>query len=74
MAFAVLICGRFADSQKLRFEASKRSNMSSAVLEGGRSADNNEFPFQAAKHSDNDCVEVQGVLFPDSGFEKFIYV
>ena len=43
---------RFADSQESRFQASKRSNMSSAVLVGGRSADIQEFSFQPAKRSD----------------------
>ena len=34
-----MLCGRFDDPQESRFQASKRSNMSSAVLQGGRSAD-----------------------------------
>ncbi len=32
-------CGRFADSQESRFQASKRSNMGCALLKGDRSAD-----------------------------------
>ncbi len=52
---------RFADSQESRFQASKRSNMSSAVLVGGRFVDIQEFFFQ--KRSDMDCVVLQGGLF-----------
>ncbi len=48
MAFSALLCGQYADSQKLRFQASKRSYMGSAVLEGGRSDNIHEFCFQAA--------------------------
>ena len=58
-----MLFGRFADSQKLRFQASKRSNMCSGFLEGGRSADIHEFCFQAGKRSDMDCVELQRGLF-----------
>ena len=46
MGCFALVCGRFADSQKSRFQASKRSNMGSAVLEGGPSADIHDFYFQ----------------------------
>ncbi len=60
-----MLCGRFADSQISRFQASKRSNMGSAVLEGCRSADIHEFCFQAAKRTDMDCVELRGGLFAD---------
>ena len=49
---------RFPDSHLSSFQASKRSNMSSAVLEGCRSADIHELYFQVAKRSDMDCVEV----------------
>ena len=38
MGCSALQCGRFADSQKSRFQAPKRSNMGSAVLQGGPSA------------------------------------
>ena len=66
MGCSALLCGRFADSQESLFQASKRSNMSSAVQDGGRSADIHEFCFKAAKRSDMDCDELQGCLFPDS--------
>ena len=56
---------RFADSQKSRFQASKRSNTGSAVLEGGRSPDFRQFCIQAAKRSYMYCVEVQRDLFAD---------
>ena len=59
MGFSSLLCGRFADSQESRFQASKRSNMCSAVLVDDRSADIQEFCFQAAKRSDMNCVEMQ---------------
>ena len=65
MSCSALLCGRFADSQESRFQASKRSNMSSAVLEGVHSADIHEFCIQATKRSDMDCVELQGCLFAD---------
>ncbi len=42
---------RFADSQKSRFQALKRSNMGSALLEGGRYADIHEFCLQAENGS-----------------------
>ena len=57
---------RFAESQELRFQASKLSIMFSAVLDGGRSADIHEICFQAAKRSDMDCMELQGDLFAES--------
>ena len=55
--YVVLICehqagkerDQFADSQKSRFQASKRSNMGSAVPEVGRSADFQEFCFFSCK-------------------------
>ena len=53
---SALLCGQFSDSQKSRFQASKRTNMGSAVLEGGRPANIHEFCFQAAKRSDLECV------------------
>ena len=56
MSCFALVCSRYADSEELRFQASKRSNMVSAVLEGDRSADIHEFCFQAAKSSDMECV------------------
>ncbi len=56
---------RFAESQELRFQASKRPIMGSAVLEVGRSADIHQFCFLAAKRSDMDCIEVQVGLFAD---------
>ena len=62
MGCSAMLCGRFADSQKSRFQASERSNMSSAVLDGGRSAYYHEFCFQAAKCSVMDWVELQGCL------------
>ena len=73
IACSALLYGQFADSQKSRVLALKRSYMGSAVLEVYRSADINEFCFQASKTSDMDCVEVQGGLFADSGFETVIY-
>ncbi len=36
IACSALLCGQFSDSQKSRFQASKRTNMASADLEGGR--------------------------------------
>ena len=51
---------RFADSQKSRFQTSKRSNMGSALLLGGRSADIHDFCFHTAKRSDMECAELQG--------------
>ena len=57
---------RFADSQKSRFQTSKRSNMGSSVLEGGGTANINEFCFQAAKLSDMDCAELKGGIYADS--------
>ncbi len=63
MVCSALLFGRFADSQKSRFQASKRSNMGSAVLDGCLSAYIHEFCLQAAKRSDMDCVELQGGLF-----------
>ena len=62
---SALLCGRFADSQKSRFQDPKRSNMGSAVLHGGRFAYIHEYCFQTEKHSDMDCVELQGRLFVD---------
>ena len=44
--FFALLCVRFADSQKTRLQASKRSNMGSAVLEGGRFADFPNYVFK----------------------------
>ena len=68
---------RFAESQELRFQASKRPIMGSAVLEVGRYADIHQFCFQAAKRSDMDCAELQRCLFVHclalaySGLENF---
>ena len=59
MGCSALLYGRFADSQESRFQASKRTIMSSAVLEDGRRANIHEFCFPAAKLSDMDCVQVQ---------------
>ena len=47
MGCSDLLCGRFADSQESRFQASKHSNMSSALLEVVHSADIHEFCIQA---------------------------
>ncbi len=66
MGCYALLCGRFADSQKSRFQDPKRSNMCSAVLDGGRSAYIHEFCFQAEKQSDMDCVDLQVGLFADN--------
>ena len=63
MGCSALLCCRYADSQKSRFQDSKRSNMGSSVLDCGRSADIHEFCFQADKLSDMDGVELQGVKF-----------
>ena len=49
MGCSTLLRGRFADSQKSRFQGSKYSITGSAVLEGGRSTDIHEFCFRAAK-------------------------
>ncbi len=63
MCCSALQCCRFDVSQESLFQASKRSNMSSAVLQGDPSAD---FPnYYFTKRSDMDCVEVQGRLFAD---------
>ncbi len=58
MGCSDLLCGRLADSQESRFQASKRSNMGSNVLECGRSADINEFRFEATIRSDINCDEL----------------
>ena len=65
MGCSAVMCGRFADSQESRIQASKRTIMGSAVLEGCRSAHIYEFYFQAAKLSDMECVERQRCLFAD---------
>ena len=44
-------CVELATSQKSRFQAAKRSNMSSAILKEGQFADVQESCFQGAKRS-----------------------
>ncbi len=65
MVCLALLCVRYAESQELRFQASKRSIMGSAVLEGGHSADIHEFCFQTEKRSDMNYVEMEGGPFAD---------
>ena len=47
MGSAMMQDGRFADAQKSRFQAAKRSNMSSSILQEIRFADIHELRFQA---------------------------
>ena len=65
MVCSALLSGRFADFKKSRFQASKRSDMSSALLDGGRSAYIHEFCFQTSKRSDMTCVDLQVCQFAD---------
>ncbi len=65
MGCSALLCCRFDDSQESRFQASKRSNLSSAVLESVHCANIHEI-FSSCKNSDIVCAEQQWGLFADS--------
>ena len=57
MSSAFLLQDRFADSRESRFQAAKRSNMSSAImLQDVRFADVQESRFRCAKRSSMDCA------------------
>ncbi len=55
MSSAIQLEVRFADAQESRFQAAKRSNMSSANLQQDRFVDVQESRFQCAKRS-NMCL------------------
>ena len=58
--------GRFADAQKSRFQAAKRSNMSSTIQQEDRFADTQESCFHAAKRSNMSNSVLLGCRLPDS--------
>ena len=61
----------FADCREWRFQAAKRSYMSSAILQDGRLADPQRLRFQAAKHSDMGSAVQQGGRFSDTQELRF---
>ena len=76
MACSVLLYARFADSQKSRFQASKRSNMRSAILEGGRTADIHELCLKQQNVQIRTVSNCKGVysLIVRNGIFRFLNV